>query len=166
MSLVDIAQGMADSDAHDVAVHLLSNVPGLPPIVQTVHLLAVAAVMGSIVMLSLRALGVIGRSQQLDEMTLRLTPWFWCALPVLFASGALFVLARPERYFANPVAGYKFTALAAAIVLAVVMMRRSKREDAAESWTLKALAALTLIVWVSIVLAGRWIAYADYLFAY
>ena len=44
-------------------VYLLSNVPGLPPIVQTVHLLGIAVIMSSVVLLDLRVLGLALPSQ-------------------------------------------------------------------------------------------------------
>ncbi len=47
----------------DTVVYLLSNVPGLPPIVQTVHLLGIAVVMSSVVLLDLRILGLALPSQ-------------------------------------------------------------------------------------------------------
>lgn len=162
-SLAELASALADSAAHDLAIELLRNVPGLPPIVQTAHLLAVAAVLGSIGMLSLRLLGLAAPSQAPNEMAVRLAPWFWWSLPILFVSGALLVLARPHRYFLNPVFGWKFAMLAPALALAAILLHSSARSDART--TLHRVLALTsLALWIGVVLAGRWIAYADYLF--
>ena len=61
--------------AHDAAVYLLSTVPGLPPIVQTVHLLGIAIVLGSVVLLDLRILGLALPSQDVQELTRRVMPW-------------------------------------------------------------------------------------------
>lgn len=169
-SLSEAARALADSAAHDLAVHLLRNVPGLPPIAQTMHLLAIAAVMGSVVMLSLRLLGLLAPSQQPAEMAARVAPWFWCALPILLLTGALFVIARPQRYFSNPVFGCKLAMLAPAIALAALLLRFARGIDASphRSDARRRLGAAAAIVnvalWTGVVLAGRWIAYADYLF--
>ena len=83
----------------ETVVYLLSNVPGLPPIVQTVHLLGIAVIMSSVVLLDLRILGLALPSQDVQELTRRVMPFVWWTLPVMLLSGLPFVLARPQRYF-------------------------------------------------------------------
>ena len=146
----------------ELVVYLLSNVPGLPPIVQTVHLLGIAVIMSSVVLLDLRILGLALPSQDVQELTRRVMPWVWWTLPVMLLSGSMFVFARPRRYFTNPVFGLKFALLLPAIALAAVLHFVSVRKP--DDWRTKLVAALSLLLWVSVVLAGRWIAYADYLF--
>jgi hypothetical protein len=170
MTLEAFAKYLAASSAHDGAVYLLGNVPGLPPIVQTFHILAIAAIMGSVVMVDLRVLGLALRSQSPAQLLQRLMPWTWWALPVLALSGLMFVVARPGRYFLNPVFGLKFALLLPAVLFALWLQLVSRRRP--ELWDtasgLRTLArfgaALSLLLWVGVVLAGRWIAYADYLF--
>jgi hypothetical protein len=147
---------------HDTVVYLLSNVPGLPPIVQTCHLLGIAVIMSSVVLLDLRILGLALPSQDVQELTRRVMPWVWWTLPVMLLSGSMFVFARPRRYFTNPIFGLKFALLVPAIALAAVLHFVSVRKP--DSWSTKVVAALSLLLWVGVVLAGRWIAYVDYLF--
>ena len=147
---------------HDTVVYLLSNVPGLPPIVQTVHLLGIAVIMSSVVLLDLRILGLALPSQDVQELTRRVMPWVWWTLPVMLLSGSMFVIARPRRYFTNPIFGLKFALLLPAMALAAVLHFVSVRKPA--HWRTKLLAALSLLLWIGVVLAGRWIAYVDYLF--
>jgi hypothetical protein len=147
---------------HDTVVYLLSNVPGLPPIVQTFHLLGIAVIMSSVVLLDLRILGLALPSQDVQELTRRVMPWVWWTLPVMLLSGSMFVFARPRRYFTNPIFGLKFALLVPALALAAVLHFVSVRKPG--SWSTKVVAALSLLLWVGVVLAGRWIAYVDYLF--
>ena len=147
---------------HDTVVYLLSNVPGLPPIVQTVHLLGIAVIMSSVVLLDLRILGLALPSQDVQELTRRVMPWVWWTLPVMLLSGSMFVFARPQRYFTNPIFGLKFALLVPAIALAAVLHLLSVRTPGSRST--KVIAAVSLLLWVGVVLAGRWIAYVDYLF--
>jgi hypothetical protein len=169
--LVSIARALQRSAAQDVAVDWLRNVPGLPPIVQTIHILAIAAVMGSIMMLNLRALGLAFPSQRVAEMTERLMPWTWWSLPFLFVSGGIFILARPLRYFTNPVVGIKFGLLIPALILAFIFQRMLTLEPtlwdqpSSQRTLAKIIAAASLLLWIGIVLAGRWIAYSEYLFS-
>ena len=167
--LDSFAQFLRGSAAHDAAVYLLSNVPGLPPIVQTFHILAIAAIMGSVVMVDLRVLGLALRSQPPAELLRRLMPWTWWSLPVLAASGAMFVLARPGRYFVNPVFGLKFALLVPALLAAGTLQWLSRQPGiwetpSARRTLARGIAAVSLLAWCGVVLAGRWIAYADYLF--
>jgi uncharacterized membrane protein SirB2 len=146
----------------ETAVYLLSNVPGLPPIVQAVHLLGIAVIMSSVVLLDLRVLGLALPSQDVPELTRRAMPFVWWTLPLMLLSGLPFVLARPQRYFTNPVFGLKFALLLPAIALAALLHFNGARKP--DSRRTKVLAALSLLLWIGVVLAGRWIAYVDYLF--
>ncbi len=172
-TLEHVAQAIDASRLHVFATHLLREVPGFPPLIQTVHLVAIAAIMGSIVLVDLKILGLALPSQNSDELVRRLMPWMWCALPVLAASGLVFILARPHRYFRNPVVGLKFGMLLPAVALAGAFHRMSASVNAnsgpgnglqARRVLARTMAAVSLFLWIGVVLAGRWIAYADYLF--
>ena len=104
-----------------LALWALGNIPGFPPIVQSAHILGVAAVMASIVMLDLRILGLALPSQQLLEMAKRLMPWLWWALAANLISGSFFVFARPLRYFNNPIFGWKASFLLLAIAVTLLI---------------------------------------------
>jgi hypothetical protein len=146
----------------ETAVYLLGNVPGLPPIVQTVHLLGIAVVMSSMVLLDLRILGLALPSQGVQELTRRVMPWVWWTLPVMLLSGLPFVLARPQRYFTNPIFGLKFALLLPAVALAALLHVNGIRKP--DDRATKLIAAVSLLLWIGVVLAGRWIAYVVYLF--
>ena len=168
--LVNLSETIANSALREYVVHALRNVPGLPPIVQAVHIVAVTVMMGSIVFVNMRLLGLAVPSQQPTEMIRRLLPWTWWALPFLFISGVVFVIARPARYFFNPVAGIKLSLLLPALVLAAVIHGLNKVEPGYwERNTMRrgvagTIGAISIVLWLGVMLAGRWIAYADYLF--
>jgi hypothetical protein len=169
-ALVDLTRVLAESPANTLTSYLLNDLPWVPPLVQTVHILSIAAIMGSIVLIDLRVLGLALPSQSTTELVRRLMPWTWWALPALAASGLVFICARPSRYLFNPVFGLKFAMLAPAVILAVVFQRGSIRDG--QFWersrgrraAARAVAAFSLLLWTGVVMAGRWIAYADYLF--
>ena len=158
---------IANSAANDLALALLSNVPGSPPILQTIHLLSIVAIMASALMIDLRILGLAVPSQQIQEMAQRLRLWALGGVLGVFSSGIWFVLARPNRYFNNPVFQIKFALLLPAIVCSVWIFRTAVREPklfVSQPWRTKLLAVSSLLLWVAVVLAGRWIAYSEYLF--
>jgi len=161
---------ISGSFLQDASLWTLQNVPGFPPIIQTVHILGIAVIMGTIVMLDLRILGLAVPSQQISEMTKRLMPWVWIALASNFVSGGFFVFARPNRYFNNPVFAWKVSFLLPAIALALFFHLMSKTQEnywesnPTRRWTAKSIALLSLGLWIMVVMAGRWIAFSEYLY--
>ena len=166
-SVIDFISGSA---AQEFSFYLLRNIPGFPPIIQTVHILSISVVMGTIVFINLRVLGLAVPSQEISEMIKRLMPWTWSALVCLALSGSIFVFARPGRYFNNPIFGWKFTFLIPAITLALIFHLLSRRET--DYWNLsprhrlgaKAIALVSLGLWLMVAMAGRWIAYSEYIY--
>lgn len=165
-----LVQAFKESGLTGNTEYLLRNVPGLPPIVQTFHLLAICAVMGSVVLVDLKVLGLALRSQHVSELVARVMPWMWWALPVNLLSGLVFVFARPARYFNNPVFGYKFVFMLPAVVLALVFQMALRRDQTfweqsgGRRALAKTIALVSLFCWIGVIFAGRFIAYADYIF--
>jgi hypothetical protein len=166
----EVARAIAAGPLDNYAQNFLSSFRGMAPMVQTVHILAVSSVMGSIVLIDLRILGLALRGQLLSDLVRRLMPWTWFALPALALSGLPFVLARPLRYANNRVFGMKFAMLLGAVLLTIVLQRLLTHDE--ETWNrspgrriaARAVAASTLALWLLVMMAGRWIAYADYIF--
>jgi hypothetical protein len=157
------------SVAQQASLYLLSQIRGFPPVIQTVHILSIAAIMGSTVLIDMRLLGLMVRSQRVSDLVRRLMPWTWYALPLLFISGIVFVFARPQRYAINPIFRWKFIILLPAILVTLAFHLVSRQNP--EYWESspgrrllgKGVAVVSLMLWLLVVLAGRWIAYADYL---
>jgi hypothetical protein len=168
--LAHVVRAISHSPMHAGALYLLGHVPGFPPIIQTVHLIGITLVMGSVGLVNLRVLGLALPSQGPAALARRLLPLLWWALLVLVSSGSVLVFAQPQRYFANPVFGLKFAMLLPALGLALMVHRTSIAGGTFWDRTYgrrvlaKVAAACSLLLWVGVVLAGRWIAYADYLF--
>ena len=166
----NIAGLLSDSFLQQGALWALRNIPGFPPIIQTVHILGITVVMGSIVLLDLRVLGLAVPSQKIGEMTNRVMPWLWWALASNFVSGAFFLFARPNRYFNNPIFGWKVSFLIPAILLALFfyIMNRNQANywelNKPRVWTARCIALVSLGLWIMVAMAGRWIAYSEYIY--
>jgi len=117
------------------------------PALQTIHILAVAAVMASALMLSLRLAGMVWRDEPLPRVYARFRPVIWWSLPLLLATGAVMIIGEPARSLENPVFQLKMTLLVSAIVVTLLPFRN------------RIVAVASLALWCAIVLAGRWIAY-------
>jgi hypothetical protein len=135
------------------------------PTVQTVHIVAISALMAAMLMINLRALGIVGRDQPLARVSARFGPVIWWMLPVLLGSGILLIVGEPVRELQNWIFQLKMLLVVAAIIVTLFCVRPLRTDagywDAtgARSGMLKALALLSLALWVGIIFAGRWIAY-------
>jgi uncharacterized protein DUF6644 len=132
------------------------------PTVQTVHIVCVAIVMTSMAMLSLRLVGVAGRRQSLTDMAGRFLPWVWIALVVLLCSGSILIIAEPGRELQNVMFWIKMSSIVTALVLMVIFqqgLRRDKRYWDRHRAAATLLGSVSLVLWVGIIAAGRWIAY-------
>jgi hypothetical protein len=146
---------------------LIQDIGWIIPLVQTFHILSIAVVIGSVGMIDLRLLGLAGRSQSISSMTNRLLPAVWAALAVLLCTGAVLAIGEPVRSLANPAFQLKMLLLLLVIAL-TVFFQRSLRKDLAfwelsptRRLTARLTAVVSLLLWVGIVFAGRWIAYMD-----
>jgi uncharacterized membrane protein SirB2 len=131
------------------------------PAVQTVHILCVAVVMTSMAMLDLRLLGWAGRSQSVSAMVQRFVPRVWYTLPVMIVTGVILIIGEPERELLNPYFRAKMLMLAVVTAITFAVQRFSSRNAYWESRKGAAAmaGAVSLLLWVMIVTAGRWIAY-------
>ena len=135
------------------------------PTFQTIHSLAIAAVMSSILMINLRLLGVAGTDQPLARVSDRFRPVVWWALPLLLATGATLIIGEPARSLANEYFQLKMLLLLTVIVLMQLFQRPLSRDPSywepagGRSARARLLAVFSLLLWCGIVFAGRWIAY-------
>ena len=132
------------------------------PSVQSVHILAIATVMASIVMVDFRLLGMNGGRQTVTQVAHRFLPWVWCAVCVLAATGIILIIGEPARELESFVFWTKMSLLACVLILTgAVQLGAFRRESFWEKRRLLAsiTAVVSLCLWVGIVAAGRWIAY-------
>lgn len=163
-----LAEMISGSFLQDAALFMLQNIPGFPPIIQTVHIVGISVVMGSAMLLNLRLLGLALPSHSISEMTSRVMPWLWWALASNVVSGAFFVFGRPIRYFNNPVFTWKMVFLTAAVSLTLFFFLKHRKQESywenpTRKWSSRAFAVASLCLWLMVISAGRWIAYLEYI---
>jgi len=132
------------------------------PAVQTVHILAIAAVFASSLVLSGRALQLVGRDWSLAQWSKRLNGWIGWGLIVLLVSGVLMICGEPGRSLGNSLFRLKMMLLLVAIALLIPFARRIGRLGEPAQPTpasVRILGASLMLVWLAMVTCGRWIAY-------
>jgi hypothetical protein len=137
------------------------------PTVQSVHIIAIAGVLGSVFMIMLRILAWAGSDQTLAQTTARFGPWLSWALCALMVTGAVMIVGEPMRQLLALSFWLKMGLVVIGIAVAVLFQRSLRRHEShwesvlVNQSRVKGLAVVTFLVWVSVVVLGRLIAY-DY----
>ena len=135
------------------------------PVIQSIHIVGIALVMGSVLMIDLRILGWAGTDQTLRQTTSRFGPWLTGSLWLMLATGILMVIGEPVRELVTFSFWLKMTLVGVGAVVAVMFQRTLRRhepqwEDAlVQRGSIKTMAVLTFFVWAFIIVLGRLIAY-------
>jgi hypothetical protein len=135
------------------------------PTVQTVHILAIAAVASSAVMIDLRLIGLFWADRPMKAVSSRFLPLVWWPLLILFVTGVIMVISEPARSLKNPAFQLKMALLIAAAVVTgifqLLQRRNAKFGDLRKGPRAAAIsvAVVSMLLWASIIFAGRWIAY-------
>jgi len=98
------------------------------PLVQTVHILAISVVMGSVLLLNLRVIGIISAGETSDAFTRRYLPWVWSGLVVLLISGAILIIGEPGRDLKNATFWTKMALIVCAIALTPSVIRKAQSQ--------------------------------------
>jgi hypothetical protein len=137
------------------------------PIVLSTHMIAIALFGGMILLLDVRLLGWTMRSYTLSEMVNQLRPLKRIGFLLLITCGLLMAGCKAEEYYYNAFFRTKMTLLALVGVHALIFRRGVYRNTAALDAApripaqAKLAASLSLILWTSLVIAGRGIGYIE-----
>jgi hypothetical protein len=133
------------------------------PLANVLHVLAVALLLGSIVVFDLRVLG-FGKGVATDRLASLALPVSMGALCVAALTGFIMFTAEATAYLRNPVFLTKMGLIVLALVNIVVFHRGAFRTIKAWGFTsappaARLTAGVSLALWLCIVVAGRFIAY-------
>ncbi len=125
------------------------------------HSIGMAFVAGIHVVTDLRILGVARGVPR--SLMRRYLPVLWASLLVVTLSGLALLLAYPAKALTNPVFYFKLSAIVAALWIMKALMRGvlgdSRWDTAPAPGKAKALAAISLVLWVAVITSGRFLAY-------
>jgi len=137
------------------------------PTLQTIHILSVAVVFSSAILVDLRIWRLLERDVPLGEITRRFLPTIWPILFILLTTGSLLIVGEPRRSLLNSTFYLKMALLAVAIVLTVALQRSiSSSPSFWDGNRIRRIAgrfaaSVSILVWCGILFAGRWIAYTQ-----
>jgi hypothetical protein len=165
MNIADIAHAIHESG---LSSFVRGDEPGTEwvfPIVETLHVIFLALVFGSIALVDLRLLGLGGRQQPFTKVYRELISWTWWAFLLAAISGAMLATGKIEDYIHSPQVFWKFFLMALAglnmLLFHFGTFQRVQQWDTMESPPARArlAGAFSLACWIGVVFFGRWIGF-------
>ena len=126
-------------------------------IVEMVHLLALALLGGTILLVDLRLFGLGFKRQSASRLAQELAPLFWGSFAVIVFSGIVILSAEPVKCYYNPAFRAKMAIFFVALVFHFTLHRNAvaaTKQSNSTVWA-KSTAALSLTLWLAVGLAGR-----------
>jgi hypothetical protein len=133
--------------------------------VEVVHVFAIAIMIGTIMIVDLRLLGVASAKRSFTEFSRLLLPFTWVAFAIVVIAGALLFIGQPLEYFGNAVFWTKMVLIALAginmIVFEFLTVRDVKEWDLSRTPPLAARLAggISITCWLLVLFCGRLIGF-------
>ena len=131
------------------------------PVIQCLHLLALAILGGTVLVVDLRLLGLGLRHQPVSQLAHDTQPWLVGSLLVMLATGVLLLTSETLRVYYSPPFWWKMQFLLLAMLFTFTVRQKVVRSDAARIPPLlgRLVAVVSLSLWFGVGFSGRWIAF-------
>ncbi len=136
------------------------------PTIESVHVLALVMVVGSIMVVDLRLLNLASRQRSVKELTDEVLPWTWTAFVAAAITGSLLFSSSAVRYSGI----WQFETKMCLLVLAALNMgifhlgafrsvAQWDRAPARPPLAARLAGGISLGIWLVIVALGRWVGF-------
>ena len=134
-------------------------------IINAFHVLSIVTVFGTIFIVDLRLLGYPNLQRSFTRMHDELLKWTWGAFGIAVISGVLLFMVNAVTYHRNTAFWLKMGAIVLAGINMLVFEHGTMKSAA--SWdkgvappqAAKIAGALSIVLWVSVIVLGRWIGF-------
>jgi len=135
------------------------------PIVEAIHVMAVATVFGTIVLVDLRLLGYPNVQRSFSKLHHELLQWTWVAFGIAFITGVLLLVVNAVTYYRNTAFWLKMGVIVLAGINMLVFEYVTAKSVA--KWdkgvlppaAARTAGALSIVFWVGVIFLGRWIGF-------
>jgi hypothetical protein len=128
------------------------------PVVQSLHFIGFALLIGTIVIVDMRLLGLVMLRQTPAELAADLAPWTVAGIAVMLTTGPLMFSADAPNYYFNPSLRFKMVFLIVALLFHFTLHGRAVRPDVSPI-AAKLAAVTSLLLWTMVMAGGRMIAF-------
>lgn len=155
MSLIAFSRWLEATPLSQVIQTTSWAIPGI----QVIHILCLATLFALALNVCLRVAGRGLLIESSRSLAARFVPAMWICLAILLVSGSLLIIAEPGRTITNQVFYIKMSLLLVAIGLTLWLAAMARSEPQKPTRMQITIAALCMLVWAGIIVAGRYIAY-------
>ena len=126
-------------------------------VLQIIHVFAFLLLLSSLVLMSLRLLGLVLQRQSIPQVTQGPTRLFWFGLSLAVVSGALMFVTGTKHYYYNRAFDAKMLLLLllTAIVIQLALFQRVAVSESPRPALARASVAFSLLLWFGVAIAGR-----------
>ena len=148
--------------------HLASQIRDslyLFPFIESFHVMGLTMVFGTIAIIDLRLLGVASTRRPFTRIASDVLKWTWAAFALTVTTGLLMFITNAGVYYHNSYFRSKMAMLALSGINMLIFELTAGRsvhrwdKDEAAPAVARAVAALSLVLWISIIFLGRWIGF-------
>jgi uncharacterized membrane protein len=135
------------------------------PLIESVHVVAICLVVGSILAVDLRLLGLASIQRSVSRVADGILPLTWAAFAVALASGGLLFISNATKYLDNGYFVAKICLIGAAgLNMAIFHLVSAKDLPRWENETrlpfqARLAGGLSILLWICVVACGRWIGF-------
>src|SRR6202030_1572056 len=161
---MDITAFLKSLEASGLATRI-GDALWLFPLIESTHVIGLSLVFGTILIIDLRLLGIASTHRSFKQMASDILKWTWAAFALTALTGSLMFLTNARVYYHNFYFRTKMLLLVLSCINMLVFERTAGRTihgwDKAPSAPPvgKAVAALSLAMWISIIFMGRLIGF-------
>jgi hypothetical protein len=135
------------------------------PIIEAIHVMAVATVFGTILIVDLRLLGLRDTNRSVTRVFEETLRWTWAGFALAAVTGALLFVPNARTYVANTAFALKMVALVGAAINMAVFQFTTLRTVA--SWNAdvpmplgaRIAGGASILIWTCVIVCGRWIGF-------
>jgi len=135
------------------------------PFLESLHVVGLTMVFGTIAVLDLRMLGIASIRRPVSRIALDVEQWAWIAFALTAVTGLLMFTTNAGVYYHNTFFRLKMAMLVLAGVNVLVFELTARRSlaqwntDAKAPFAGRAAATVSLLLWIAIIFMGRWIGF-------
>jgi len=132
------------------------------PVIESVHLLGLALLGGSVLLVDFRLLGLGLKDRAVSELARDARPWMIGALIAMVLTGIPLFLSEPIKCYYSTAFWIKMTTLPFAVAFAFTVRARVTRAEPVRHTARlqKLVGALSIALWFTVAAAGRWIGFS------
>jgi hypothetical protein len=129
------------------------------PVIETIHILALTVLLAGIIVINLRMMRLMMRTQTISGLSGELRPFINWSIGIILTTGAMLYSSEALKCFDNPAFQFKMFFLFLALIFQFTLYRSTTKVDSTtlgKGWTV---GVLSLILWFAVGWGGRGIGF-------